>query len=59
MKLAVFLQATLFVSPTNSFAQMSANDIVKKANLKRGLGNLSKFKNVSSVFFSIKNYFQL
>lgn len=47
MKIAAYLLSTLLILPLNSFAEMSPNDIVKKADLKRGLGNISHSFNVT------------
>lgn len=51
MKIGTALLSLLLILPLNfpftCFAEISANDIVKKADLKRGLGNVSHSFNVS------------
>lgn len=47
MKTMALLMSTLLLLPLNSFADINANDVVKKADLKRGLGTISHSTNVT------------
>lgn len=47
MKIGAILLSALLSLPHYAFAEISANEIVKKADLKRGLGNVSHSFNVT------------
>lgn len=46
MKTRSFVMACLILAPVLTFAELAPNEIVKKADLKRGLGNVSHSFNV-------------
>lgn len=47
MKTKAFLFSTLYMLSLNTFAEITPNDIVKKADLKRGLGTISHSMDVA------------
>lgn len=47
MKTGVYFLSLLLLIPLSSFAEMNPNEIVKKADLKRGLGNIEHSFDVS------------
>lgn len=49
MKMRLYILSCLFLLPTMTFAELSPNEIVKKADLKRGLGNVSHSFNVGVI----------